>query len=299
MGTGTGGKWELYDRLIEGIPADLRAEEILVCRSRTMVRSESGCGIAMTVDGEAFPSCMPERPVGKLLRDVAGLVKSWNYLDASVGLAAMNAWYNAKEHLEAVKARMSAAERVNLAARAVECPVGAAQAVQPTGGTAQAVQLTGGAAQAGLLTQTEDAFLCYQDLVRGKKVASVGHFAYLENRYAGLCELSILERDQRRGDYPDTAAEYLLEDQDYVFITGSTLINKTLPRLLQLCGSARVILCGPSTVMSEALFAWGVDDLAGFMVENADACREFISLDSASVFESGKMVRLVREECEQ
>ena len=279
MGTGTGGKWELYDRLIEGIPADLRAEEILVCRSRTMVRSESGCGIAMTVDGEAFPSCMPERPVGKSLRDVAGLVKSWNYLDASVGLAAMNAWYNAQEHLEAVKARMSAAERVDLAARAVECPVGAAQV--------------------GLLTQTEDAFLCYQDLVRGKKVASVGHFAYLENRYAGLCELSILERDQRRGDYPDTAAEYLLEDQDYVFITGSTLINKTLPRLLQLCGSARVILCGPSTVMSEALFAWGVDDLAGFMVENADACREFISLDSASVFESGKMVRLVREECEQ
>lgn len=279
MGTGTGGKWELYDRLIEGIPADLRAEEILVCRSRTMVRSESGCGIAMTVDGEAFPSCMPERPVGKSLRDVAGLVKSWNYLDASVGLAAMNAWYNAQEHLGAVKARMSAAERVNLAARAVKSPAGAAQA--------------------GLLTQTEDAFLCYQDLVRGKKVASVGHFAYLENRYAGLCELSILERDQRRGDYPDTAAEYLLEDQDYVFITGSTLINKTLPRLLQLCGSARVILCGPSTVMSEALFAWGVDDLAGFMVENADACREFISLDSASVFESGKMVRLVREECEQ
>ena len=152
-------------------------------------------------------------------------------------------------------------------------------------------------AEIGLLTQSEDAFLCYRDLVRGKKVASVGHFAYLENRYADLCTLSILEREQQKGDYPDTAAEYLLEEQDYVFITGASLINKTLPRLLELCGTARVILCGPSTVMSGELFAWGVDDLAGFMVEDADACREFICLDSASVFESGKMVRLIREEC--
>ena len=287
MGTGAGRKWEMYDRLIEGIPADLRVEEILVCRSRTMVRSESGCGIAMTVDGEAFPSCRKGNPVGRPLRDLAALVKSWNYTDASVGLAAMNAWYNSREHIDEIKARVSGEERVYAGVKSSSCA--AAGILQEDSCTPKA--------ETGLLTQSEDAFLCYRDLVRGKKVASVGHFAYLENRYADLCTLSILEREQQKGDYPDTAAEYLLEEQDYVFITGATLINKSLPRLLELCGSARVILCGPSTVMSRELFAWGVDDLAGFMVENADACREFICLDSASVFESGKMVRLIREEC--
>lgn len=251
--------WELYDELIEGIPAGLTAEEILVCRSRTMVQSQCGCGMAMTMDSGAFASCIEGSPVGRPLKDLAVLIKSWNFTDASIGLAAMNAYYNSQGHVTELAARISemCPDRVN---------------------------------------QTEDAFLYYQPLVRGKKVATIGHFAYLDRRFAGICDLSILERDQQKGDYPDSACEYILGEQDFVFITGTTLINKTLPRLLQLCGRAQVILCGPSTVMSPVLYRYGVDDLAGFMVLDADLCRQFVSFDTASVFASGKMIRALRPE---
>lgn len=251
--------WELYDELIEGIPCDLTAREILVCKSRTMVQSELGCGMAMTLDSGAFPSGIEGSPVGRPLRDVAALIKSWNFTDASIGLAAMNAYYNSREHVEQLKARISRLDPNSQ-------------------------------------DQTEDAFLYYQPLVAGKKVATVGHFAYLDRRFAGICQLSILEREQQKGDYPDSACEYILTDQDYVFITGATLINKTLPRLLQLSASSQVILCGPSTVMAPALYHYGVDDLAGFMVENADMCRQFISFDNTSVFASGRMIRAMRPE---
>ena len=33
-------------------------------------------------------------------------------------------------------------------------------------------------------------------------------------------------------DFLDSACEYILPEQDFVFITGMTLTNKTLPRLL-------------------------------------------------------------------
>ena len=54
----------------------------------------------------------------------------------------------------------------------------------------------------------------------------------IEELIAPLCRLSILERDPVLGDYPDSACEYILPEQDYVFITGMTLVNKTLPHLL-------------------------------------------------------------------
>lgn len=41
-----------------------------------------------------------------------------------------------------------------------------------------------------------------------------------------------------------TVCEYIPE-QAYVFMTGVTLINKTMPRLLQLSCGAKVILIGP------------------------------------------------------
>ena len=276
----TGSKWALYDALIEGIPADLKAEEILVCKSRTMIRSQAGCGMAMTLGGEGRPTILDGNPHGRSLRDVAALVRSWNDTDASIGTAAMNAWYNSEEHIKEAKARISRMiGEGGMAFGLAEIHAGK--------------EATG--EEQNNYTQSEDAFLCYQDLVRGKRVATVGHFAYVENRYAGICELSILERNPHKGDYPDAACEYILDEQDFVFITGAALINKTLPRLLQLCGNACVILCGPSTVMAPALFDFGVHDLAGFMVLDETACREFISFDHEAVFESGRMVRLTRK----
>lgn len=54
--------------------------------------------------------------------------------------------------------------------------------------------------------------------------------------------------------------------QDYVFVTAVTLVNKTLPRLLQLSRHAFVTLVGPSTPLTPLLFREGISQLAGTVV---------------------------------
>jgi hypothetical protein len=117
----------------------------------------------------------------------------------------------------------------------------------------------------------EPVFVTMADEVAGRKVAVVGHFPGLEP-LAARCEVTVLEREPQPGDLPDPAAEFLLPEQDYVFITGTTLINKTLPRLLQLCAGARVVLVGPSVPFTTDLFDRGVDVLAGSVVVDPQAC---------------------------
>jgi uncharacterized protein (DUF4213/DUF364 family) len=99
----------------------------------------------------------------------------------------------------------------------------------------------------------------------GGSVAVVGHFPHL-GPLRRRCRLTILERRPSPGDLPDQASEYVLGNQDCVCITGSAVVNKTLPRLLELSGSAYVALIGPSVPLAPLLFDYGVDLLAGAVV---------------------------------
>ena len=99
----------------------------------------------------------------------------------------------------------------------------------------------------------------------GGSVAVVGHFPHLEP-LSDVCTLTILERHPSGGDLPDQACEYLLPRQDCVCITGSTVSNKTLPRLLELSRDAYVVLVGPSVPLTPMWFDYGVDLLAGTVV---------------------------------
>lgn len=119
--------------------------------------------------------------------------------------------------------------------------------------------------------RSEAAFESLLEAMTGKNVAVIGHFPGMQAA-AQRCRLTVLERNPQEGDLPDFAAEYVLPEQDYVFITGTTLINKTLPRLLELCADARVVLLGPSVPFTTALFDLGVDVLAGSVVVDPQTC---------------------------
>ena len=86
--------------------------------------------------------------------------------------------------------------------------------------------------------------------VLGKRVGMIGHMIGHSNITAELlapaAKLWIMDREEKPGAYPDSAAEFFLPDCDVVIITGSAAINKTLPRLLELSRRAQVILTGPS-----------------------------------------------------
>lgn len=224
--------WEIYDKLTEGLTSDIFVRNVSVGSAWTAVTLSNGnVGIAMTTDVQTVGRTAPGF-TGMSLKEAAAYIKSWNFLEASIAAAAINAWYNSPERLE------------------------------KTGGR-----------------QADKRFCTFGFDVKNKNVVMVGR---MRSEGSGLEEaksLIVLERDAKEGTYPDSACEYVIPDSDMVIITGSALINKTLPRLLQLAnmpGKKRtVILTGPSVPMSEELLRFGIDRLAGLVVTDGEAMVRF------------------------
>lgn len=92
--------WKLYDAMINGIPEGIEVTSVFSGSSFSCVCTAENMGICETLVGGQGQS----RYVfsgSESLRQLAGLVKSWNYVEASIGLAAINCWYNSQERLNA------------------------------------------------------------------------------------------------------------------------------------------------------------------------------------------------------
>lgn len=105
--------------------------------------------------------------------------------------------------------------------------------------------------------------------VQQQRVAVIGRYPGLDALWSGI-DFRCIERRPQGMDLPDTAAEYELPEADWVFITASSIANKTLPRLLQLSRHAQVVLMGPSLPWLEEWHGFGVNYLAGIKVCDAD-----------------------------
>lgn len=247
--------WELYDALLDAMPEGMTVDEVVCGKGWTMVRSGENVGLAMTIHETARPRIFTRPWEGADLKEVAACVKSWNFEEAAVGMAAINAYHNAP-----------------------------AQAVK----NGIALVTDGSAPE-------KDAFFSNIDAFRDKRVCVVGHFPYLEKRVAPYARLSILERMPCPGDFPDSACEYILPEQDFVFITGCTLVNKTMPRLLELSRQAHVVLVGPSVPLSTLLFDFGADELSGTVITDPALCAQLAAAEGGpSIFQAGQMVRFVK-----
>ncbi len=109
----------------------------------------------------------------------------------------------------------------------------------------------------------------------GKTVGMIGHMHGPESLRREAKAIHIIERAPQPGDYPDSACDYILPQCDIVLITGSSLVNKTLPHLLELCRDAYTIVTGPSVPMCPALLEHGIDRIAGMVVTVRDEmCRQ-------------------------
>ncbi|MGR9086077.1 MAG: Rossmann-like domain-containing protein [Gammaproteobacteria bacterium] len=105
--------------------------------------------------------------------------------------------------------------------------------------------------------------------LQGKNVAVVGHYPGIE-RYREQMRLSVLEKNPTAGDLPDTACEYILPYADWVFLTASSIPNKSFPRLAELSGDAKTVLMGPTVPWLPQLHEFGIDYLAGIEITDAE-----------------------------
>lgn len=103
----------------------------------------------------------------------------------------------------------------------------------------------------------------------GAKVAIIGRYPGLD-RYRDHFDFSCIERRPGAGDLPDAAANWVLPQADWVFITASSIANKTLPHLLSLSQRATVVLMGPSLPWLSEWGDFGVDYLAGVRINQPD-----------------------------
>ncbi len=106
--------------------------------------------------------------------------------------------------------------------------------------------------------------------LRNKKVVVIGHYPGIE-RYQHAMQLTVLEKHPNVGDLPDAACEFLLPTADWVFLTASSITNKTFPRLAELARHAKTVLMGPTVPWLPQLHEFGIDYLAGIDVIDATA----------------------------
>lgn len=239
--------FEIYDDLIENIPSGIKVENAVQGDYWTGVEAEGNLGIGHTMNVNTIERTLPENLKGMRLKDLAQYAKSWNFIEAAYGVAAINSYYNTKENMEKL----------------------------------------------GVFDNKGDAFDVYQEKVKGKKVAVIGRFPFLEGRFGKICDLKVLERNMSTGDYPDSACELILPESDFVFITGCTFVNKTIVRLLELSKKAHTVLVGPTTPVTKILFDYGVDDLSGFYVKDKDECAELIgNSEGRRVLSAGELISL-------
>lgn len=241
--------FELYDTLIRGINSDSPVTATLSGQCWTAVETASGFGMAMTTPVDTAPRMLTGDYEGMSLRELAQAAKSWNLTEAGFGMAAVNAFYNTPERLDALNAY-----------------------------------------------EPFDNY-CTDGLdLRGRHIGLVGHLNMPQSVYTQAASVRILERTPRPGDYPDSACDWLIPRCDVVIMTASTLVNKTLPHLLELAKNAYTILAGPSCPLCPELLDFGIDRIAGLVITDTEGMREKIRREiSGPPYSMGKPFLLAKE----
>jgi len=134
-------------------------------------------------------------------------------------------------------------------------------------------------------------------VVKGDVVTVVGNMAPMVDKLeAKAKKIYVLERTRQLRDdrtLPDTAAEEILPQSDVVLITGTSIINGTVDRLLELSKNARELaLVGPTAgILPTVLFDHGATAVA--TVKVTDANRVMKNISEGGGVPSANAVKLV------
>lgn len=249
--------WAVYELLLDraaGPPAV--AEDVVMGLVWTLCRGPRGSGLAMTPAAAPRTLPWPGTLAGRPLPELAGWLRDWDPHAASVGLAAVNAQVNTADN------------PLLAGARPLDSPL-------DKGGPGNLA-----------------VFAHFLPQLAGRRVVVIGRYPGLD-ALARELDLVVLERQPGPGDLPDPACEYLLPAADWVFLSASSLANKTFPRLAELAHGATTVLMGPGTPWLAELADFGIDYLAGVGSGDPDLLRRTVAEGGGTrLFEGGVHYRL-------
>ncbi|MDC5818785.1 DUF364 domain-containing protein [Vibrio europaeus] len=232
------GYGKMEKMLAESVASDVYVDKVIIGYNWTLVRAGDLAGIARSPERGtegARTIRPPEGFVGKPLRELAEYLCSSDALMRSLGLAAINAWWNRQEMLPEAKSFLATS--------------GGLSAIQPP----------------------------------GDGVIIVGGFRGAQKR---LPLARIVEREPKPGDISVEEAPEAYKQAKQLAITAQTLMNGSLSSILELSNTVpHRSLVGPSAPLCPLLFQFGLDEISGAVVVNADAAESFI-------LESGTMIML-------
>ena len=137
----------------------------------------------------------------------------------------------------------------------------------------------------------ENAFDILARKASNRNVAIVGHFPWIPKLRKIAGTLWVIEQRPQEGDLPAETAEELLPQADVVGLTGTSFINHTVDRLLELSKNSFVVILGPTTPLSPILFDYGADILAGAKV--VEPSKTIRSISQGAIFTQVEGVKLV------
>jgi uncharacterized protein len=133
---------------------------------------------------------------------------------------------------------------------------------------------------------------------RGRRVAIVGHFPFVEHVRAAAAECAVLELNPGPGDLPAARAADVLPAADVVAITGMALVNGTFAGLMAACRrDAYVLLLGATVPLSPVFFDAGVSAVSGTLLTDLPAALAAVS--QAATFRQipgRRLLTLLRDE---
>lgn len=250
----------MYDALLEKIPEELTVDEVSVTSSGIIIKSAGNAGLSeFRHDFDKYPVGKTEELIGGSLKKTAELIKSDNINEASVGHAAMNAYWNSYAMAESnglpVVPRLRTEDR------------------------------------------SADPFIANQKAARGKKVLVVGHFPYFKQLLGSVCELNIVGSMGDPGDHTQMEIERMIPENDFVFMDVFMFVDKRLPRMLELAENAFVSLVGPITTLSPLFFDYGVNELDGFVIKEPSIAESALNAcNLRKIYGSGQKVSLRKAE---
>ncbi|MGQ9546265.1 MAG: Rossmann-like domain-containing protein [Dehalococcoidia bacterium] len=108
----------------------------------------------------------------------------------------------------------------------------------------------------------ENALAVPEREAKGKNIAVVGRFPWVAELKKVAETLGVIEQSPQEQKLPAEAAEEILPRTDVVGITGTSFINHTIERLLELSKHSFAVIPGSTTLLSPVSFDYDVDVLA-------------------------------------
>jgi uncharacterized protein len=208
------------------------------CRIR--VGEQESIGFAMSPSDKSRTLAWPGSIAGRSVAELSNWLLSWNSFEATLALAACNAAIN-----HANNALMASATVIDTASNA-DAPPNLA------------------------------VFRYFLPKLSRQRIVVIGRYPGMDKLLAGL-DVTVLERSPGPDDLPDTAAEFVLRQADWVFLTATSLLNKSFSRLAELARDAVTVLMGPSTPWLEEFMQWNIDFVAGVVPVDAAKAEQIVA----------------------